>query len=98
MVMFLFFSTMTFLNVKGKLHNILSYLFYILIYINWLGCKSRAGFLAGQFVLIFFIFFYRKKILEKSKKIILLIITSLLIGVIMIIIERILLIIQRQFH
>jgi len=83
MVMFLFFSTMTFLNVKGKLHNILSYLFYILIYINWLGCKSRAGFLAGQFVLIFFIFFYRKKILEKSKKIILLIITSLLIGVIM---------------
>jgi len=83
MVMFLFFAAMTFFSVKGKLYNISAYLFYILIYINWLGCRSRAGFLAGQFTLLFFIFFYRKKIKEKAKKIILLIITSLIIGVIM---------------
>lgn len=83
MVMFLFFAVMTFFSVKGKLYNVLAYLFYILIYINWLGCRSRAGFLAGQFTLLFFIFFYRKKIKEKSKKIIFLIITSLIIGVIM---------------
>ena len=83
MVMFLFFAAMTFFSVRGKLYNILAYLFYILIYINWLGCRSRAGFLAGQFTLIFFIFFYRKKIIKKSKKIILLIVTSLIIGVIM---------------
>lgn len=83
MVMFLFFAAMTFLSVKGKLYNVLAYLFYILVYINWLGCRSRAGFLAGQFTLIFFIFFYRKKIIKKAKKIILLIATSLIIGVIM---------------
>jgi len=83
MVMFLFFGAMTFLSVKGKLYNILAYLFYILVYINWIGCRSRAGFLAGQFTLIFFIFFYRKKIIKKIKKIILLIVTSLLIGIIM---------------
>jgi len=83
MVMFLFFATMTFLSVKEKLHNILAYLFYILIYINWLGCRSRAGFLAGQFTLIFFLFFYRKQIIKKLKKIILLIVTSLIIGGIM---------------
>ncbi|UUV18747.1 O-antigen ligase family protein [Fusobacteria bacterium ZRK30] len=83
MVMFLFFAAMTFLSVKGKLYNVLTYLFYILIYINWLGCRSRAGFLAGQFTLMFFIFFYRKKIIKKSKKIILLIVTSLIIGIIM---------------
>lgn len=83
MVMFLFFATMTFLSVKGKLYNISAYLFYILIYINWLGCRSRAGFLAGQFTMIFFLFFYRKKIIEKLKKIMLLIVTSLIIGGIM---------------
>jgi hypothetical protein len=83
MVMFLFFGAMTFFSVKGKLYNILAYLFYILIYINWLGCRSRAGFLAGQFTLIFFLFFYRKNIIKKSKKIILLILTSLIIGLIM---------------
>ncbi|MGB6127200.1 MAG: O-antigen ligase family protein [Psychrilyobacter sp.] len=83
MVMFLFFAAMIFFSVKGKLYNVLAFLFYILIYINWLGCRSRAGFLAGQFTLLFFIFFYRKKIKEKSKKIMLLIITSLIIGVIM---------------
>lgn len=83
MVMFLFFSIMIFLSVKGKLYNILSYLFYILIYINWIGCRSRAGFLAGQFTFIFFLFFYRKKLFKNFKKIILLIITGLTIGIVM---------------
>lgn len=83
MVMFLFFGAITFFSVKGKFYNILAYLFYVLIYINWLGCRSRAGFLAGQFTLIFFIFFYRKKIIKKSKKIILLMVTSLIIGFVM---------------
>ncbi len=80
MVMFLFFAVMTFFSVRGKLYNISAYLFYILIYINWLGCRSRAGFLAGQFTLIFFLFFYRKNLIKKSKIIILLIVTSLIIG------------------
>jgi len=83
MVMFLFFAGITFLSVKGKLYNISAYLFYVLVFINWLGCRSRAGFLAGQFTLVLFIFFYRKKIIKKSKKIILLVITSLIIGGIM---------------
>ncbi|MCS5421049.1 MULTISPECIES: O-antigen ligase family protein [Psychrilyobacter] len=83
MVMFLFFAAMTFLSVRGKLYNISAYLFYILIYINWLGCRSRAGFLAGQFTLIFFLFFYRKNLIKKSKKIILLVVTSLIIGWVM---------------
>lgn len=83
MVMFLFFSIMIFLSVKGKLYNILAYLFYILIYINWIGCRSRAGFLAGQFTFIFFLFFYRKKLFKNLKKIILLIITGLTIGIVM---------------
>ena len=83
MVMFLFFSAMIFLSVKGKLQNLLSYLFYILILINWMGCRSRAGFLAGQFSVILFIFFYRKKIFEKYKKIILMVVTTLIVGSIM---------------
>jgi hypothetical protein len=80
MVMFLFFATLIFLSAKGKLYNILSYLFYILIFINWVGCRSRAGFLAGQLTLILFLFFYRKKIKEKYKKLLLMIVTSLIIG------------------
>ena len=83
MVMFLFFAMLIFLSVRGKLYNILSYLFYILILINWLGCRSRAGFLAGQFTLILFVFFYRKKIKEKYKKILLMIVTAVMVGILM---------------
>lgn len=68
MVMLLFFSLLTYFFVKKRWQVILSCGFYLLVFANWIGCRSRAGVLAGQVTILLFILFFWKKLLEHKRK------------------------------
>lgn len=61
----LFFSAL--LGVKDKKYKLLFGVLSILVFFNWIGCKSRAGYLGLFFSFIIFIILFRKKIKQHIK-------------------------------
>ena len=83
MVMLLFLSLLTYFFVKKKWQIVLAGGFYLLVFANWIGCRSRAGLLAGQFTLILFVLFFWKKLLENKQKTLIILALSVFLTVMM---------------
>lgn len=67
----LFFSAL--LGVKNKKYKLLFGVISLLMFFNWLGCKSRAGYLGLFFSFVIFIILFRKKIKQHIKGLIIIV-------------------------
>jgi len=67
MVMLLMILFPLYLTAENWKNRVLSGAFLLLIFSNWVGCRSRAGIIGGTIALILMILFMRKKILQNIK-------------------------------
>lgn len=76
-------SLVGFLFSKGKKYKIISGLFSCLMFFNWIGCRSRAGWVGGAVALILLLLLLRKKIQKNLRSLSILFICLALIFVFM---------------
>lgn len=60
-------TLISFLMVKKRLVKISLGVLTVILFMNWVGCRSRAGYVGGALALIVAIIFLRKEILKKIK-------------------------------
>lgn len=83
MVLMLFLAVGLFLNSSTKKEKIWSYLYALLMFSNWIGCRSRAGLLGGGIVVIFSFLLFNKQIKSYKKQLVILISSFAIVFVIM---------------
>lgn len=67
MVMLLMILFPIYLTAENWKSRVASGAFLLLIFSNWVGCRSRAGIIGGTIALVFMLLFMRKKILPNFK-------------------------------
>lgn len=83
MVLMLFLGIGLYLNGNTKKEKIWALAYTLLMYSNWLGCRSRAGFLGGGIIFIFVLLFFYKLLKVYKKELGVLVSSFILIFIIM---------------
>ena len=83
MALMLFLGIGLYLNSTSKKEKIWSLVYTLLMYSNWLGCRSRAGFLGAGVILIFVLLLFYKLIKSYKKELIVLVSSFVCIFLIM---------------
>lgn len=83
MVMMLFMGIGLYLNSVGKKQKFWSLSYSLLMFSNWIGCRSRAGFVGGGVIIIFTFLLFHKLIKSYRKELIILISSFAIVFVIM---------------
>lgn len=78
MVIMLFLGIGLYLSSKSKKDKILSLSYTLLMYSNWLGCRSRGGVLGGEAIFIFTLLLFRN-LMKKYKKELIILVSSFVI-------------------
>lgn len=79
MAMLLPLSFATFLLAKNKYYKLLLGAFTCLMYANWVGCRSRAGYVGGIIAVIVFVLIMRKQIIRNIKTVVVLLVAFVFI-------------------
>ena len=83
MALMLFLGIGLYLNSTSKKEKIWSLVYTLLMYSNWLGCRSRAGFLGAGVVFIFVILLFHKLIKTYKKELMVLLTSFVIVFIVM---------------
>ena len=83
MALMMFLGIGLYFNAQGKKNKNLTFAYTLLMYSNWIGCRSRAGFLGSLPIFIFALLLFHKLIKFYKKELISILIAFSLIFVIM---------------
>lgn len=83
MALMMFLGIGLYFNAQGKKDKNLAFIYTLLMYSNWIGCRSRAGFLGSLPIFIFALLLFHKLIKFYKKELISILIAFSLIFIIM---------------